>query len=120
MAGRRTKIGEQFSTRIIRMLESPAYRALSLSAHRLLSRIEVELAHHGGKDNGKLPVTFKDFDNTASTDTPLRRPYGKRRRWASFRLPSGAAPGMRSTARRICSGSPICTVHDATQQMTGR
>jgi hypothetical protein len=43
------------------MLESPAYRALSLSAHRVLSRIEVELGHHGGTDNGKLPVTFNDF-----------------------------------------------------------
>ena len=43
------------------MLESPAYRALSLSAHRVLSRIEVELGHHGGTDNGKLPVTYNDF-----------------------------------------------------------
>jgi hypothetical protein len=34
---------------------------LSLSAHRALVRIEIELAHHGGNDNGKLPVTFDDF-----------------------------------------------------------
>jgi Type III restriction enzyme, res subunit len=33
----------------------------SLSAHRALARIEIELAHHGGNDNGKLPVTFDDF-----------------------------------------------------------
>ena len=39
----------------------PAYRVLSLSAHRILDRIEIELAHHGGHDNGKLPVTFDDF-----------------------------------------------------------
>jgi hypothetical protein len=45
------------------MLESPAYRLLSQSAHRVLSRIEIELAHHGGKDNGELPVTFDDFEN---------------------------------------------------------
>jgi hypothetical protein len=43
------------------MLESPAYRTLSLSARRVLDRIEIELAHHGGKDNGRLPVTFDDF-----------------------------------------------------------
>src|SRR5262249_51825691 len=61
MRRRRTEIGEQFSARVIRMLESPAYRALSLSAHRVLSRIEVELGHHGGSDNGKLPVTYNDF-----------------------------------------------------------
>jgi hypothetical protein len=44
------------------MMESPAYRALSLSAHRVIARIRIELAHHGGRDNGKLPVTFQDFE----------------------------------------------------------
>ena len=58
---RRNRIAEQFAPRTIRMLESPAYRALSLPAHRVLSRIEIELAHHGGRDNGKLPVTFDHF-----------------------------------------------------------
>lgn len=61
MRNRKTKIGEQFTPRLIRMLKSPAYRALSLSAHRVLSRIEIELAHHGGTDNGRLPVTYNDF-----------------------------------------------------------
>src|SRR5215470_13177670 len=61
MSRRRNTIAEQFMVRTIRMLESPAYRALSLSAHRVLSRIEVELGHHGGTDNGKLPVTYDDF-----------------------------------------------------------
>jgi hypothetical protein len=58
---RRNKITGQWAARSIEMLESPAYRILGLSAHRALSRIEVELAHHGGQDNGKLPVTFDDF-----------------------------------------------------------
>jgi hypothetical protein len=40
------------------MLESPAYRALSRAAHQVLARIEVEHAHHGGADNGELPVTY--------------------------------------------------------------
>jgi DNA-binding transcriptional MocR family regulator len=34
---------------------------LSVSAHRVISRIEIELAHHGGNDNGNLPVTKQDF-----------------------------------------------------------
>ena len=51
----------QFAARTIEMLESPAYRALSLSAHRVISRVEIEQAHHGGKDNGRLPVTYDDF-----------------------------------------------------------
>ena len=61
MANRKNPISEQWAARSIEMLESPAYRVLSLSAHRALSRIEVEFAHHAGNDNGKLPVTFDDF-----------------------------------------------------------
>jgi hypothetical protein len=45
------------------MLESPAYRVLSLSAHRILARLEIELAHHGGSDNGKLPTTYEQFQD---------------------------------------------------------
>ena len=58
---RRNQINEQFSARLISMLESPAYRALSRTAHLVISRIEVELAHHGGNDNGRLPVTTDQF-----------------------------------------------------------
>ena len=57
---RRTQIDGQFAGRLIQMLESPPYRQLSLSARRVLDRLEIELAHHGGMDNGRLPVT-SDF-----------------------------------------------------------
>jgi hypothetical protein len=60
---RRNRINEQYSARSIEMLESPAYRVLSLAAHRVISRIEIELAHHGGNDNGHLPVPYQDFIN---------------------------------------------------------
>jgi hypothetical protein len=43
------------------MLRSPAYCVLSLSARRVLDRLEIELADHGGADNGRLPVTYDDF-----------------------------------------------------------
>ena len=58
---RRTKIQGQFAARTIDMLESPAFRVLSLSARRVLDRLEIELAHHGGQDNGRLPVTYEHF-----------------------------------------------------------
>jgi len=58
---RRTSIDGQFAGREIKMLESYPFRALSLSARRVLDRLEIELAHHGGVDNGQLPVTFDDF-----------------------------------------------------------
>jgi hypothetical protein len=56
-------IAGQFAPRTIEMLRSPAYRALSLSGHRVLARLEIELANHGGTDNGKLPVTYDDFES---------------------------------------------------------
>jgi len=59
---RRTQIDGQFAARLIEMLESPPYRVLSLSARRVLDRLEIELARHGGMDNGRLPVTFDDFE----------------------------------------------------------
>lgn len=58
---RRNRIDGQFSGRLIEMLESASWRALSLSAHRVIDRIAIELAHHGGNDNGRLPVTKLDF-----------------------------------------------------------
>jgi hypothetical protein len=53
--------GKPFAGRLIEMLKSPAYRVLSLTAHRLLARIEIELHHHGGDDNGKLATTYEHF-----------------------------------------------------------
>jgi hypothetical protein len=61
MTSRRTSIGGQFAPHRIDMLRSPAWRTLSLSARRVLDRVEIELADHGGTDNGKLPVTYDDF-----------------------------------------------------------
>ena len=52
-----------FAWRLVTMLESPAYRVLSLSAHRVMARLEIEMAHHGGKpeENGRLPCTYEHF-----------------------------------------------------------
>jgi hypothetical protein len=59
---KRNKISEQFASHPISMLSSPAWRVLSLSARRVLDRIAIELAKHGGNDNGQLPVTFEHFE----------------------------------------------------------
>jgi hypothetical protein len=60
---KRGSIDGAFAWRLVEMLESPAYRALSLSAHRVMARLEIELAQHGGKaeENGKLPCTYEHF-----------------------------------------------------------
>jgi hypothetical protein len=49
------------SIRPIEMLESPAYRALSLPARKVIDRIDIELAQHWGYDNGRLQVTAAQF-----------------------------------------------------------
>jgi Pyridoxamine 5'-phosphate oxidase like len=46
---RRNSINDQWSARRREMLESPAYRVLSQSAHRAISRLELELCYHGGR-----------------------------------------------------------------------
>jgi hypothetical protein len=45
------------------MMESAAYRVLSRAAHLVLSRIELELRYHAGKNNGRLPVTYEQFQS---------------------------------------------------------
>jgi hypothetical protein len=59
---RRNSIDGQFAAHTIEMIKSPAWSVLSLSARRVLDRIEIEHADHGGNDNGRLPVTFDDFE----------------------------------------------------------
>jgi hypothetical protein len=60
---RRSSIAGAFAWRLIEMLESPAHRTLSLSARKILDRLEIELYRHGGKpeQNGLLPCTFDHF-----------------------------------------------------------
>jgi hypothetical protein len=58
---RRTAISGQFVPHLVEMRESPAWRVLSASAKKLIERIELEHAHHGGTENGRLPVTYNDF-----------------------------------------------------------
>lgn len=42
-------------------LESGAYRALSIHGVRALNRIQIEHMAHGGLENGRLKVTWNDF-----------------------------------------------------------
>jgi hypothetical protein len=91
---RKNRIGGQFAPRLIEMLESPAYRALSLSGHRILARTEIEMAHHGGGDNGKLPVTFDDFEA-----------YGIHRHAIAPGIRECEALGFLEVTQRGCAGN---------------
>jgi hypothetical protein len=58
---RRNSIASTFASHRIEMLNSPAWRVLSLSGRRVLDRVAIELAHHGGHIGNGLPVTYADF-----------------------------------------------------------
>ena len=58
---RRNKTAEHWTSRPVGLLRSPAYRVLSRTAHLALSRIEIELRDHAGRDSAKLAVTKTDF-----------------------------------------------------------
>jgi hypothetical protein len=59
----KSKIDKPFNWRKVEMQESPAYRVLSLSARRVMDRLEIEFARHGlnPMENGILPCTYDDF-----------------------------------------------------------
>jgi hypothetical protein len=57
----RNKLKEQFVPHVRSMLESPAWIALSITARRILDRLELEHMAHAGKENGKLVCTYDDF-----------------------------------------------------------
>ncbi|MDT2022811.1 hypothetical protein [Methylocella sp. CPCC 101449] len=53
--------GSKWTWFTVEMMVSPAWRELSINGHRVLQRICIEHAEHGGKANGTLPVTYRDF-----------------------------------------------------------
>ena len=57
-----TTIVGQWVAHRIAMLESDAWAKLTLTARRVLDRLEIEHAHNGGKENGKLVCTYGDFE----------------------------------------------------------
>ena len=61
MARKVSRIDGQWIAHRVDMVRSPAFRGLGFVARRILDRIEIEHAEHGGKDNGRLPCTYDDF-----------------------------------------------------------
>jgi hypothetical protein len=91
---KRNQIAGQFAARPIKMLESPPHRGLSRAAGQVLSRIEIEHAHHGGTDNGRLPVTYEQFVE-----------YGLHRKAVPPAIRELEALGFIEITQRGCGGS---------------
>src|SRR5215831_15240861 len=92
--GRRTAFSGAFSGRLIEMLQSPAYRVLTRGAHLLLARLEIELAHHGGTNNGFLSVCYDQFVD-----------YGMDRASIGPAIRECAALGFLEVTRQGCAGN---------------
>ena len=58
---RRNQLAENWASHRRSMLESPAWKVLSRGARQFLDRLEIEHMAHGGKENGKLPLTYQDL-----------------------------------------------------------
>ena len=63
----RGSIAGAFAWRSLRCWRVSAHRALSLSARKILDRLEIELYRHGGKpeENGRLPCTLTTLSSSA-------------------------------------------------------
>lgn len=58
----RAKIAGQFVPRLVEMITSPGYRVTSLGARRVMDRLEIEHARHAGEANGRLVVSYDQFE----------------------------------------------------------
>jgi hypothetical protein len=67
----------------LKMLQSPAWAALSHATKRILERLEIELMRHAGKGNGDLICTHRDF-----------AAFGIRRRSIAAAIQQGTALGF--------------------------
>jgi hypothetical protein len=76
------------------MLESPAWRALPPAAKGVIERIAIEHMAHGGTENGKLPVTYDDFQN-----------FGVRRMSVRFGILAAEALGWITVAEEGHAGA---------------
>ena len=65
------------------MLESDAWRSLSINARRAVERVMIEHMAHAGQENGNLPVTYNDFEK-----------HGAQRRMIKLAIAEAAACGL--------------------------
>ena len=64
--------GESFIWETAEMLESPALRVMPFIARQVVDRIKVEHCAHGGTENGRLPVTYSDFEKYGACRHSIR------------------------------------------------
>jgi hypothetical protein len=66
----KVKIGGQWVAHQVRMIR--VLRGLSLTARRFLDTVEIEHCRRGGRENGRLIVTYSDFERELGGNTNRR------------------------------------------------
>lgn len=69
-------ITEQFIAHRKSMLESDAWGRLTLAARRILDRLELEHMDHAGRENGRLPCSYRDFEAFGVRKASVREALG--------------------------------------------
>jgi hypothetical protein len=59
---RRNQITGKYAAQPTALLKSAPFRVLNNAERKMFTRIEIEYSDHYGRDNGKLPVTFDQFE----------------------------------------------------------
>jgi hypothetical protein len=99
MPKRRTQIAGAWIGRPRQLVDSPAMAVLSQAAFRALNRLESEHMAHGGAENGRLPVTYAQFEKAGlhpNTIAPALRELGALGIIETTRKGYGGAAAMRA------------------------
>ncbi len=65
--------GEAWIWQTLKMLESPAHRALGINARRVLDFLMIEWMHHGGTENGRLLAPYNQLTAFGLPKSEIRR-----------------------------------------------
>lgn len=103
------QIAGQFIPHRVEMLESPAWRALSFVARRILDRLEIEHAGHGGAENGRLICTYDDFVGALLKPPQNSAAISPVILLSAWRAPLPSSRQMPPSVRRETGSQPLTT-----------
>lgn len=72
MADKARRMGHMYLGRNLRMLDSPAWRALSDNGRRVVERLEIQHMLTALKENGRLCCTYDDFERAGVRRASIR------------------------------------------------
>jgi hypothetical protein len=121
---RRTQIDGQWIAYRLEMIQSPAFKALSLQGRKVLNRLEIEHCGYGGAENGRLPCRYYDFEQYGCRRKGIRLAILEAERLGFLQTVTlgtrayGDIPGKASTFRLTYLHTAVGTRTDEWKQIT--